>query len=114
MNTSISCPRLQMTISNQPDIIIDGGLLQKVAGRIIGNADENGYFDQEFDMEFMDDIILFKINCRLFYSPFKADEGAITGVLFYDAHAKAFSECGQRLTTDFTTQELKDYILDIQ
>lgn len=102
----VEVPRLRMTMSCQPEVIICPEILESAAAHIKENADDLGYFKAEFDIEFQDTVILFDIDCRLFY-----DGGRCSGVRFYgEPEAHCYDIDGSEMRTDFTADELAYFI----
>lgn len=104
---SALAPSLRMEMNDDPDEIISHEILLAAARRIREEA-RGGFFNREFTEENGDQAIEFDINCRLIYSP---DESRVTGVIFYRAFATSYDRDGRELTTDFTEEELRGYLI---
>lgn len=100
-------PSLRMEMNNDPEEIISHEILLAAARRIREES-RVGFFNREFTEENGDQAIEFDINCRLIYSP---DGSRITGVIFYRAFATSYDQDGRELTTDFTEEELRGYLI---
>lgn len=107
----MEAPSLRLQMRRDYDYVISGDILEAAGRRIQEEADEEGIFRSEFEIEDEEGSpVHFDISCRLFYEPSFDGGKHCSGVIFYFAGAETYDQDGNSVSNDFTREELEDYI----